>query len=103
MSATIPIRTAGGQVLQVPPLRLSWTTKHPRLIELMDTVKEMQLGTWEGTEANRIALMAEFLGEVVRASGYVGPELEADAGDVVAIHGALRGCAPDPTRASAEG
>ncbi len=103
MSATIPIRVVGGQVLQVPPIRLAWASTRPRLIELMDTLDEMKAGTWKGTEAAKIAVLAEFLGEVARAAAYSGPELEADESDCAVIHSALRGFPPDPTRASPEG
>jgi hypothetical protein len=101
MSATIPIRVAGGQVLQVPPLRLAWASTRPRLIELMDVVGAMQQGTWPGDQAATLAVCAEFLAEVAKAAAYTGPELDADVADCVVIRMALRGCPPDPTRASA--
>jgi hypothetical protein len=103
MSATIPVRTAGGQVLMVPPLRLSWASTRPRLVELMDALKDMQLGRWTGIEKDRLGICSEFLAEVVKAAGYQGPELEADLVDVMSVHAALRGVQADPTPASPEG
>lgn len=102
MSTTIPVRVAGGQVLLVPPVRLAWASTRPRLIELMDTIGEMQQGLHSGGQTAQLAICAEFLAEVVKASDYQGPEVEADVADCVVIRMALRGCPPDPTKASAE-
>jgi len=103
MGATIPVRTVGGQVLMVPPLRLSWASRHPRLVELMDVLKDMQLGRWTGIEKARLEICSEFLAEVVKIADYKGSELEADIVDVMSVHAALRGVQSDPTPASPEG
>lgn len=105
MSDTIPVRTCAGQVLQVPPARISWAAKAPRLVELMDVLRDMQTGAWKGSHAQQLALCGEFLAEVARIAGWPAVEggIEADVVDCMRVHAALRGIPPDPTRASPAG
>lgn len=100
MSDAIPVRLCDGQVLQVPPLRLSWASKHPRLVELMDRVaREILMGEGEGGARERMDLAREFMVEVCKVCKDAPAELDADWPEIRAVHFALRGVAsPDPTQ-----
>lgn len=107
MAGTIEVRTFAGEVLQVPPMRLDWATEQPRLIELYDTVAAILAGVWrpEGKPlpgaADILAVFAEFVAQVAAAAGHKGGKIAVDVDDVRAIHAALRGLRPDPTKGDA--
>lgn len=102
---TIEVRTCRGEVLQIPPMRLSWATERSRLVDLVDVVKLIITGRWkleEGklpSEREVIGVFAEFMAEVGRAAGFDGAKLDFDYMDVRRVYFALRGVEEaDPTR-----
>lgn len=99
MSATIAVRTCGGQVLHVPPMRLSWATEHPEIIKLIDRVRALNLGGTPGMDtADEIDLCRRFLAAVVPLDPSNPQDYDADLGDVIRVYGALRGIEDaDPT------
>jgi hypothetical protein len=104
VSAKIAIRTVGGQVLEVPPIRLNWVAERPRLIQLIDLVRKLYFGGAPAQPtADECALLSEFLAEVAKAAGYNGPPLDVDVADLGLVLAALRGAAPDPTPRSPAG
>ena len=98
MSNAIAVRTCGDQLVEVPPMELSWASEHPRLVELVDLVGGIMTGAGAGqSTAENLGVFAEFAREVAKVSGFEG-ELRASVVDVARMHAALRGVeAPDPT------
>ena len=102
MSDKILVRTAGGDVLNVPAMRLSWARDHEELLGLMDWYKAYVLdGSWATmTHKGEIEQLEKFLAEVAKVAKVTladekSGRLDCDLGDIRKIYHALRGVGAD--------
>ena len=105
MSAKIAVRV-GGDVLEVPPIRLNWATEHPALMQLIDQVDPLfreARPDFRPTSAE-VGLITAWLAELLKVIGCPDRKLDADVVECRWIYLALRGVyPPDPTPRSPDG